>query len=86
MENGNPKGAVSLKTAIRALPVETVRLYYQKCLEDGAETDAEVRRLAKMVLSESAVEGNSYGVPTIEEIVKDLVITIQELNSHKVLC
>jgi len=50
---------------------------------DWAETDTAVRERARKVLSEMQVEGDSYGVPPIEEIVDLLVAEVERLRTEK---
>lgn len=57
-----------------------VREHYAKHLEDWAETDTFVRKEALKVLTDFEVNGDSYGVPAIENIVELLVKKIQFLS------
>jgi hypothetical protein len=41
-------------------------------VKDDAETDIAVRNIARPVLGDAAVDGDSYGVPTLEDIVERL--------------
>lgn len=50
----------------------------QQFLQDSIETEEYVRTKALEVLSIKEVMGNSYGVPTIEDIVDSLVEIIQK--------
>ena len=47
----------------------------QSLLKDACDDDTEIRKLAKKVLTEYQVEGDSYGVPTIVGVV-ELVVNI----------
>ncbi len=47
--------------------------YIQSLCIDWAETDTNVRDIAGCVLDKKWLEGDSYGVPGIEDIVKRLV-------------
>lgn len=53
----------------------------QLALLDFAETDTFVRKEALKVLTEKQVNGDSYGIPGIEDIVSLLVSKI-ELNKN----
>lgn len=59
------------------MPVAKLREFYARELEDWADTDTAVRKSARKVLSEFEVEGDSYGVPTIADIVDILVAKIE---------
>ena len=41
-------------------------------LEDWADDDTAIREIAKKYLTELEVEGDSYGVPTIVDVVEKL--------------
>lgn len=69
-----------LKESIAKIPIEELRELYQRELEDWSSTDTTVRRNAIRVLKESEVDGDSMGVPTIEDIVEKLVSKIESLN------
>lgn len=49
--------------------------------EDRANTDTYVRTCAKDVLGEAYVDGDSYFVPTIEDIVDALVVKVKILEA-----
>jgi hypothetical protein len=51
---------------------------YKQALEDECDTDTEIRKIARKVLSEYECEGDSYGVPPLEDIVEKLVEKITE--------
>lgn len=50
-------------------------------LSDWAETDTAVRAIARRVLTEFEVEGDSYGVPSLADVVKSLVKKIESLST-----
>ena len=52
----------------------------EQFLSDWSETDLQVRVKALEVLSEKEINGDSYGVPAIEDIVDSLVNTIHKLR------
>lgn len=66
-----------LNEIVKTIPIANLRKYYCQELEDWAHTDTIVRQCAKRVLSEFEVEGDSYGVPMIEDIVELLVKKIE---------
>jgi len=67
------KSGGSLESHIRSLPIDSLRRNYETQLRDWAETDTAVRLAARRVLSEAEVEGDSFVVPSIEDIVELLV-------------
>ncbi len=50
---------------------------YKEFLSDWSETDTAIRSIARRVLSESQVHGDSYGVPPLENVVEELVTMIE---------
>lgn len=62
-----------LKAQIMSLPIASLRRNYALALMDWAETDTNVRKAARKVLTKFEVEGDSWGVPAIEDIVDALV-------------
>lgn len=58
---------------ISIIPEHDVRIRYATTLEDWAETDTAVRKMAAPVLGKAFVDGDSVSVPSIEEIVEHLV-------------
>lgn len=67
----------TLREDIALRPEATVRECYARALEDWAETDSSIRNLAVRVLTDFEVNGDSYGVPTVEDIVELLVKRIE---------
>jgi hypothetical protein len=45
----------------------------QSCLKDLCDDDTEIRTMAKEVLTEYEVEGDSYGVPCLTDVVRLVV-------------
>ena len=68
---------MTLEETIAKIPLEELRKRYKDELTDWAETDSHVRKKAREVLTEFEVEGDSYGVPPIEDIVDKLVENIK---------
>jgi len=56
---------------------ELVHEIYLHCM-DWADTDVEVRKLAEPILGKEYIEGDSYGVPAIKDIVEQLVQRIKD--------
>lgn len=54
---------------------------YKVEVQDWAETDTAVRQAALRVLTEFEVNGDSYGVPSVEDIVDKLVAKVEEQRS-----
>ena len=48
-----------------------------RVIKNMCENEDEARKIAKKVLTEHEVEGDSYGVPTIQEVVELLVNKIR---------
>lgn len=69
-----------LEDSVDKIPIEDLRRYYCENLRDQADDDTEIRKLAARVLPEFDVEGDSYGVPGITEIVESLVLMIENLK------
>ena len=67
----------TLEEQIHGLPIESLRRNYAHALTRWADTDTAIRLAARRVLSKFDVEGDSYGVPSIEEIVEKLVVLIE---------
>jgi len=61
---------------LERLTREGLQRKYQLLLRDQADTDTTIRQLAKKVLSEKEVDGDSYCVPSVEDIVRTLVDAI----------
>jgi hypothetical protein len=59
---------------------EIVRLYAIQ-LMDSAECDNYVRDRVRGILTDFEIDGDSFGVPTIEDIVNDLVEKILALEN-----
>jgi len=57
-----------IKSAIEKA-TETLRAV----IRDDCETDTNVRNLARPILGDFAVDGDSYGVPGLEDIVEQLI-------------
>lgn len=53
---------------------------YHKTMEDEAADDTEIRNLARPVLGERDTDGDSFGVPSIVDIVQSLVRRIGKRN------
>lgn len=75
----------ALEDSVDKMPVEELRRYYCQILRDSTDDDTEIRRLAARVLPEIDVEGNSYGVPGIVDIVENLVIMIENLQLREII-
>ena len=56
---------------------------YQRVLKSQCELEEEARKIAREVLCEQDVYGDSYGVPTIADIVETLVTRIKNPVSKK---
>jgi hypothetical protein len=61
---------------------EELEKKYAMFLLDWAETDTYVREKCKDVLTDFEINGDSYGVPTVEEIVDKLVEKIKNGNQN----
>lgn len=72
-----------LEDSVDKLPIEDLRRYYCENLRDQSNDDFLIRKLAARVLPEIDVEGDSYGVPGITEIVEKLVLMIEQLELEK---
>ena len=59
----------TLEESIARIPVDDLRLTYAYLLRDWAEDDMAVRESAKPFLTDFEINGDSYGVPTIVDIV-----------------
>lgn len=59
---------------------EKAKVFYAQTLMDHAEEDTAIRKEARKVLTEDEVEGDSYGVPMLSDIVDRLVKKIQNLE------
>jgi hypothetical protein len=70
----------SLEESVEKIPIDDLRKFYCKSLRDWASDDTEIRRLASKVLTEFEVNGDSYGVPGIREIVELLVNKIEKFK------
>ncbi len=68
---------ISLREQIAQKPEAQVRELYALTLEDWADTDTKVREVALRVLTDFEVNGDSYGVPCIADIVDTLVKKIE---------
>jgi hypothetical protein len=55
-------------------------------VKDDCETDTNVRELARPILGDFKVDGDSYGVPGLEDITKELIkqLTAEREESEKV--
>lgn len=74
----------SLEAQIRSLPIASLRRNYAQALMDWADTDTAVRITARRVLTEFETEGDSYGVPMIEDIVDLLVARLEAVAGGRV--
>lgn len=72
----------TLAGMISRYPIEELRVLYQRAIEDFSDSDFNARRAARRVLTEFEVEGDSYGVPGLEDIVERLVAKIEELQKQ----
>lgn len=61
---------------------EDLEIYYASLLLDTSETDIYVREKCKDILTDFEINGDTYGVPMIEEIVDKLVEKIKS-NQNK---
>lgn len=52
-------------------------------LEDWADDDTSIREMARKYLTEFEVEGDSYGVPSLVDVVKKLCERIDELGVNE---
>jgi hypothetical protein len=52
-------------------------------LEDWADDDTAIREMAKKYLTEFEVEGDSYGVPSIVDVVEKLCKMIDEFRRDR---
>jgi hypothetical protein len=59
-----------------------VLTHYKTLLIDTCETDTTVRKFALEVLTDYEVNGDSYGVPAIEDIVALLVEKVKGLKAQ----
>ncbi len=73
----------SLEDIIKSRPIQSLRKSCLLILMEWAGTDTQVRKAARRVLSELEVDGDSYGVPMIEDIVELLVKKIEILEKEK---
>lgn len=74
---------LTLREQIALRTEADVREAYARMLEDDAEKDTAVRQMAGEVLTDFEVNGDSYGVPGIENIVELLVKRIDFLSITK---
>lgn len=58
--------------------IEELRKLYILLLEDSVDDDTKIRQLAAEVLTDFEINGDSYGVPTIVDIVELLVKKIKK--------
>lgn len=56
--------------------------FYMEFLRDWADADTYIRSAAKSVLSEHAVEGDKYGVPSVEDVVDRIVAEAERLRAN----
>ncbi len=68
----------ALEAQIAQRSLAELRLYYRNLLIESSETDTTVRNLASQVLTDFEVNGDSYGVPCIEDIVELLVARVKQ--------
>ena len=62
------------------LTEQEVRKFYAEFLLDSCADDTAIRKLAREVLTEFQVKGDSYGVPTPVDITEKLVRRVQQLQ------
>lgn len=79
-----PKSQEALLTFVKNTTEVKAKLLYAQQLLDLAEEDVIIREVAKKVLTEEEVEGDSYGVPMLSDIVEKLVAKIQELRKPEI--
>jgi len=66
--------------SIKKHPREDLEKYYVQLLVDSSDTDTYIRERVKGILTDFEINGDSYGVPTIEDIV-DLLC--EKIEGHK---
>ena len=59
---------------------EDLEKYYVQLLVDSSDTDTYIRERVKGILTDFEINGDSYGVPSIEDIV-DLLC--EKIENHK---
>ena len=69
-----------LEDSVDKIPIEDLRRYYCENLRDQSDDDTEIRELAARVLPDLDVNGDSWGVPAITDIVESLVLMIENLK------
>lgn len=62
----------SLEDMVAAKPVEDLRKHYVMMLRDTCDDDTQIRELARPILGDKGVDGDSYCVPPITDIVEEL--------------
>jgi hypothetical protein len=62
-------------------PDDVLNRYVENLL-DWAETDNYIRDRVRGILSDKCIDGDSYGVPTVEDIVDNLVDMILALRGQ----
>jgi hypothetical protein len=68
---------MSLEEEINEMPIEKLRSTLLMIMRDNVLEDTDVREIASTVLPEIDCYGDSYGVPTLYDIVDKLVERIQ---------
>lgn len=63
----------SLEEMIAAKPIKALRRDYINMLRDTCDDDTTIRELARPILGDKLVDGDSWGVPPITDIVEELV-------------
>lgn len=71
----------TLRASFTKYSRDQLEKYYATFLLDSAETENYIREKCKDVLTDFEINGNSYGVPTLEEIVDKLVEKIKNDKS-----
>lgn len=69
--------------SIEERPIEELRRDYQYMLEDWNKMDIEVREYAREVLSDFEVDGDTFAVPSVQDIVESLVEKIKKASNYE---
>lgn len=73
----------TLAESLEKMPPERLREHLATVLSDAADADTRIRALCKQVLPEAAVDGDSYGVPHLVDLVETLVNLVAALRAKK---
>ena len=66
---------------IKTIKREHLEKSHEMLLMDSADTDNYVRNRVKDILTDFQINGDSYGVPSVEDIVDRLCEIIEEKNT-----